>query len=67
MCLLCMVYSVEESTVPCRRPGEPLKPSDLLKGVQVASGESVTPQMALMQTMAAMHKKVSLVWDITPI
>lgn len=40
-----------------RRPGEALRPSDLLKGVKLNSGESVTPQMALMQTMAAMHKK----------
>lgn len=41
-----------------RRPGEALRPSDLLKGVKLSTGESVTPQMALMQTMAAMHKKV---------
>lgn len=40
-----------------RKPGEALRPSDLLKGVKLNSGESVTPQMVLMQTMAAMHKK----------
>lgn len=40
-----------------RKPGEALRPSDLLKGVKLTSGESVTPQMALIQTMAAMHKK----------
>lgn len=41
-----------------RKPGEALRPSDLLKGVKLTGGDSVTPQMALMQTMAAMHKKV---------
>ncbi|KAL4240295.1 Small acidic protein [Mactra antiquata] len=40
-----------------RKPGESLRPSDLLKGVKLTGGDSVTPQMALMQTMAAMHKK----------
>lgn len=53
------MFPGEESTVPVRRPGEHLKPSDLLKGVTLSTGESVTPQMALMQTMAAMHKKVN--------
>ncbi|XP_052801313.1 arginine/serine-rich coiled-coil protein 2-like [Mya arenaria] len=47
----------DSSTGPVRRPGQCLKPSDLLRGVKLNSGESVTPQMALMQTMAAMHKQ----------
>lgn len=47
----------DEMQFPLKRPGEPLKPSDLLKGVKLTGGESVTPQMALIQTMAAMHKK----------
>lgn len=43
--------------VPVRKLGDHLRPADLLKGVKISGGESVTPQMVLMQTMAAMHKK----------
>lgn len=55
---MCSEKAVElERELPIKRTGEPLKPSDLLKGVKLTGGESVTPQMALIQTMAAMHKK----------
>lgn len=48
--------SESSSSIPINSPGEILKASAVLASIKSTS-TSVTPQMALLQTMAAMHQK----------
>lgn len=46
----------ESSSIPMNKPGEILKASAMLASIK-STNSTVTPQMALLQTMAAMHQK----------
>ena len=57
--LTAVSVETSSSSTPINRPGEILKASAVLASIK-SSGAAVTPQMALLQTMAAMHQKVNI-------